>query len=64
MKSNQSAMRAYLVSKIDDLEHKIFDKKHNIKRLQAQRNDLNNQGSLKNILHLNNPSQYVHSVRK
>ena len=44
MKSDQSAMRAYLVSKIDELEHRIFDKKHNIKRLQAQRNDLNNQG--------------------
>lgn len=44
MKSDKSAIRAYLISKIEELDQKIFDKNHNIKRLQAQRNDLNNQG--------------------
>jgi len=42
MNSNDSALKTYLISKIEELEHKIQEKAQNVKRLQAQRNELNN----------------------
>jgi hypothetical protein len=44
MNSNDSALKTYLISKIEELEHKIQEKAQNVKRLQAQRNELNNAG--------------------
>lgn len=45
MTSNNSSLKTYLVSKVEELEQKIQEKAQNVKRLQAQRNDLNNSGS-------------------
>jgi 26S proteasome regulatory subunit T6 len=41
MTSNETALKTYLVSKIQELEHKVQEKSQNVKRLQAQRNELN-----------------------
>ena len=37
-------LRAYYRSKIEELEVQIRDKQHNLKRMEAQRNELNTQG--------------------
>lgn len=44
MTSSDSALKTYLISKIEELEHKIQEKNQNVKRLQAQRNELNSSG--------------------
>jgi 26S proteasome regulatory subunit T6 len=44
MSNNETALKTYLISKIEELEHKIQEKSQNVKRLQAQRNELNNNG--------------------
>ena len=46
MSSTDSAMKNYLVSKIEELEQRVQEKAQNVKRLQAQRNDLNNSGKI------------------
>lgn len=50
MTSSDSALKTYLISKIEELEHKIQEKNQNVKRLQAQRNELNSSGLI--CLHL------------
>jgi 26S proteasome regulatory subunit T6 len=40
--SNDSAVRTYLITKIEELEQRIQEKSQNVTRLQAQRNELNN----------------------
>jgi len=45
MASSDSAMRTYLITKIEELEQKVLEKSQNVTRLQAQRNELNNSGS-------------------
>jgi len=45
MASSDSAMRTYLIAKIEELEQKVHEKSQNVTRLQAQRNELNNSGS-------------------
>ncbi len=50
MTSSDSALKTYLISKIEELEHKIQEKNQNVKRLQAQRNELNSSGII--FLHL------------
>jgi len=42
MASSDSAMRTYLIAKIEELEQKVHEKSQNVTRLQAQRNELNN----------------------
>ena len=37
-------LRTYYKSKIEDLELRVKDKTHNLRRLEAQRNELNTQG--------------------
>ena len=39
-------LRAYYKGKIEELEIQIRDKQHNLKRMEAQRNELNTQGGL------------------
>lgn len=41
--SQDSALRSYYLNKIEQLEHKLNEKTQNVKRLEAQRNDWNNQ---------------------
>ncbi len=41
--SQNSALKAYYLNKIEQLEHKLNEKMQNVKRLEAQRNDWNNQ---------------------
>ena len=36
----------YYDAKIEGVEHKIRDKTHNLRRLEAQRNELNTQGHI------------------
>ena len=50
MSSNESSLKTYLISKIEELEHKIQEKSQNVKRLQAQRNELNNAGKILEFL--------------
>ena len=38
-------LRAYYHSKIDDLEIQVRDKQHNLRRMEAQRNELNTKGA-------------------
>ena len=38
-------LRAYYRSKIEELEVQIRDKQHNLKRMEAQRNELNTKGA-------------------
>ena len=40
-------LRAYYRSKIEELEVQIRDKQHNLKRMEAQRNELNGTGERK-----------------
>lgn len=40
----QSGLKAYYKGKIEELEMLIKDKSHNLRRLEAQRNELNTQG--------------------
>lgn len=42
--SNQNGIRAYYHNKIEALEQQILEKSQNLKRLEAQRNELNNSG--------------------
>ena len=44
--SKDTGIKSYYVNKIEALEQLINDKTQNLKRLEAQRNDLNNQGKL------------------
>ena len=39
-----TGMKDYYIGKIDELEHRIQEKRQNLKRLEAQRNELNNSG--------------------
>ena len=43
--SNQIGIRTYYLNKIEVLEQQILEKSQNLKRLEAQRNDLNNSGN-------------------
>ena len=44
MSSEQSAIKSYLINKIEEFEQRVQEKCQNVKRLQAQRNELNNSG--------------------
>lgn len=44
MSRNAVGLTYYYDAKIEGVEHKIRDKKHNLRRLEAQRNELNTQG--------------------
>ena len=44
--SKDTGIKSYYLNKIEALEQLINDKSQNLKRLEAQRNDLNNQGPL------------------
>ena len=48
MSSGESAIRLYLITKIEELERRAQEKIQNVKRLQAQRNELNNSGKQSN----------------
>jgi len=39
-----SGINVYFMNKIGEYEHKLNEKTQNLKRLEAQRNELNNQG--------------------
>jgi 26S proteasome regulatory subunit T6 len=39
-------LRSYYKGKIEELELLIKDKAHNLRRLEAQRNELNSQGTI------------------
>lgn len=39
-------LRSYYKAKIEELEIQARDKQHNLRRLEAQRNDLNGKGQL------------------
>lgn len=41
---SDSALKAFYIRKIENLEHMINEKSQNLKRMEAQRNELNNQG--------------------
>jgi 26S proteasome regulatory subunit T6 len=43
---NREGIKSYYISKIEELEQKIRDKKQNLSRLEAQRNEMNNAGTL------------------
>ena len=38
-------LRAYYKAKIEELEIQIRDKQHNLRRMEAQRNELNSKGA-------------------
>jgi len=42
--NKENGVKSYFLNKIEALEQQINDKTQNIKRLEAQRNDLNNSG--------------------
>lgn len=39
------SLKQYLQAKLEEIEHKNSEKAANVRRLEAQRNELNNQGS-------------------
>lgn len=41
---SESALKAFYIRKVEQLEHQINEKSQNLKRMEAQRNELNNQG--------------------
>lgn len=43
-------LRAYYKGKIEDLEVQLRDKQHNLRRMEAQRNELNNKGKATALL--------------
>ncbi len=45
-KSEHEGIRSYYVSKIDEKEILLRDKMENLRRLQAQRNELNSRGKI------------------
>lgn len=65
-KSEHEGIRSYYISKIDEKEILLRDKKENLRRLQAQRNELNSRVRLlKEELHmLQEPGSYVGEVVK
>lgn len=44
-RANGDGLKNYYKAKIEELEIKIKDKSHNLRRLEAQRNELNTQGA-------------------
>uniref|UniRef100_A0A7S1XH32 AAA+ ATPase domain-containing protein n=1 Tax=Erythrolobus australicus TaxID=1077150 RepID=A0A7S1XH32_9RHOD len=64
--ASSTVLRGYYQTKIDELEAKIRDKQDNLRRLEAQRNDLNARvKSLREELHLlQEPGSYVGEVIK
>lgn len=54
--SSQSAssqgVRSYFQQKLDETSVKVRDKQQNLRRLQAQRNELNSKGSSRFICHM------------
>jgi hypothetical protein len=44
--SGGEELRAYYKAKVEELELRVKDKAHNLRRLEAQRNELNTQGQL------------------
>jgi 26S proteasome regulatory subunit T6 len=50
--SGGEELRAYFKSKIEEFELRVKDKTHNLRRLEAQRNELNTQGTDFNLHHL------------
>lgn len=43
--SKETGIRSYYRNKIEELEHRLNEKNQNLKRMEASRNDLNNQGN-------------------
>lgn len=44
--SKPTGVKSYYLTKIEALEQRLTERTQNIKRLEAQRNDLNNQGKV------------------
>ena len=42
---NLNGLKVYYLRKIEEMEHNVAEKAQNMKRLEAQRNELNNSGS-------------------
>ena len=42
--SKENGIKSFYVNRIEALEQQVIEKTQNIKRLEAQRNDLNNSG--------------------
>mmetsp|Transcript_29056 Transcript_29056/g.53401 ORF Transcript_29056/g.53401 Transcript_29056/m.53401 type:complete len:398 (-) Transcript_29056:749-1942(-) len=59
-------LKKYFTSKIEELEHFVKEKTYNLRRLEAQRNDLNAQVRLlkQELITLNEPGSYVGEVVK
>lgn len=64
--SVQGGLRAYYVSRIDQLKHQMQEKKSEVKRLEAQRNEMNSQvrNLREEIQLLQEPGSYVGEVVK
>lgn len=53
--------RQYYITKIEELQLVVAEKSQNLRRLQAQRNELNAKGK---CLHSNNQSIFIHKSMK
>lgn len=65
-KEDRGGIKAYYVARIEDLEVKVEDKKQNLRRLEAQRNELNAKVRMlrEEIQLLQEPGSYVGEVIK
>ena len=66
VKSSKSAMDTYYAAKIEELEVEVRDKMLNLRRLEAQRNELNSKVRLlrEELSLLQEPGSYVGEVVK
>lgn len=55
----KDGLKAYYVTKIEELQLTVTEKTQNLRRLQAQRNELNAKGKYQIILSMSNSLVYL-----